>query len=265
MQDTLPEELYAEVAPLPIPLATHLFLYIQSRAQSRDSLDDVMTQFLQEVAEKRRDTYLVMDSFVRNREYSQSPRHLRFSTQWIRTTLGQYSPDKKEIPSKTFNHWLSVGFIRSERKGQPTPDSSAALCALRMIIEGKKLLPHSMSRDEPPWWCYALASPSGVIRRVPITEIPRLPPQTLLWTPWPGASWDATWLLVGDYLGAIRFAGVQYRNGQMQYNVSIDDILLWRPDLAGLYRGGLFKSDEIQALARIALVGLAYGRIHSID
>jgi hypothetical protein len=256
--------MYAEVAPLPIPLAAHLFQHMKIKdPRCTDSL------FLQEIAEKRQYTYLYMDSFVRNRDHSSSPRHLRFSTQWTRTTLGRYSPTKKPIPSKTFNHWLSNGMLRSERKGQPTPDSVAAIIILRMIIEGKRLLPSGMAKDEAPWWCYAQQTKESPIQCIPITAISDLPSQTLLWTSWPGASWDPSWHLVGKNLGAIRFAGVQSRQGHLEYMVSMDDIFTWKPEYASIgwqevFTRDEFHEDEVQAMAHLALAQLARERIHTL-
>lgn len=262
---TLSRELCAAVAPLPIPLAEHLFGYWLDK-HTDDELD-AQSQCLAEIAEKRQHVYLYMDSFVRNLEKA-SPHHLRFSTQWIRGVMGRYTPNKQEVPAKTFNHWVSSGFIRNTKKGQPTPESAAALILLRMLIEGKKLLPHSMSRDEPAWWCYAQADPQSAPYLVPIPDIQHLPPQTLLWTPWPGAAWDPGWYLISDsvtgsYYGAIRFAGIQSVRGQLFYTISMDQVMNWEPTAAKMYRSGPFVSDEKQALIRLVLVHLAGERLES--
>src|SRR5437879_2789474 len=99
----LPESAYADVAPLPIPLAQHLYLYWMSKiALNANDL----AEFLQWIKETRQYVYLYMDSFVRNRDRVHSPHRLRYSTQWLRETLAQYTPNKTEIPSKTFNHWV---------------------------------------------------------------------------------------------------------------------------------------------------------------
>ena len=263
---TLPKELYAAVAPLPVPLAEHLFSYWLDKHAYNEL--DVQSQCLAEIAEKRQHVYLYMDSFVRNREKASSPRHLRFSTLWIRMTMGRYTPNKQEIPAKTFNHWIGAGFIRNTKKGQPTPESAAALLLLRMLIEGKKLLPHSMSRDEPAWWCYAQADPHSAPYQIPLSDIGHLLPQTLLWTPWPGAAWDPAWYLVSDpaqgaYYGAIRFAGIQSIRGQLSYTLSLDQVMDWEPAAANIYRSGSFMADEKQALIRLVLVHLAGERLQA--
>lgn len=260
----LPETLYAEVAPLPIPMAQHLYQYWINKL-STDHSDVDPSNFLLEIQEKRQFVYTYMDSFVRNREHDQSPRRLRYSTQWLRETLGQYTPNKKPIPSKTFDHWVANNLIRNTRKGQPTPDSGAALCIVRMIIEGTKLMPGSMPADTPPWVCYAQDSIDGQRYRVPITEIKLLSPATLLWTPWPGAAWDSHWRLIsnplmGEYFGAIRFAKAVTIHGETYYNVSKDDIVSWIPEFAALFKS-LFTEDERQAIARLALVHLAQDRV----
>jgi hypothetical protein len=261
---TLPEALYAEVAPLPIPLAQHLYHYWLNKLPA-DQDEVNLSDFLRAIQEKRQSVYAVMDSFVRNREFDQSPRRLRYSTLWLRETLGQHTPNKKPIPSKTFDHWVANNLIRNTRKGQPTPDSGAALCIVRMIIEGTKVLPGSMPPDTPPWICYAQDTPAGQRYLLPITEIERLNPAALLWTPWPGAAWDSHWMLLsdplaGEYFGAIRYAKAVTMHGATYYNVTKEDILSWVPDFAGQFKSG--SPDELQAVARLALVQLAEeGRI----
>jgi hypothetical protein len=267
---TFPNALYPEVAPLPVPLAQHLYHYwLQQHQHDVQDEVDAQAQFLLEVQEKRNNVYFVMDGFVRNREHDTSPHRLRYSTQWLRETLGKYTPTAQPIPSKTFNHWVSMGLVRNTRKGQPYPDSGAALCILRMSIEGTRLLPHAMPFDEPLWWCYAQDTLEAQPRMIPITEIPRLPASAVCWTPWAGAAWDEHWLLLSnptgsEFYGAVRFASATTLHGSTYYNVSCDDIVSWRPALQMSFTTDPampFRDDEIQAFARIALIQLAQTRI----
>jgi hypothetical protein len=121
MERILPEALYAEVAPLPVPMAQHLYsTFLKSLAHP---LEDPSC-FLETFQEKRRSVYAYMDSFVRSRD-GQLPHHLRYTTQWVRENLGQYAPDKQPVPPKTFNHWVKHGFIRksgAERFSHRFPD-----------------------------------------------------------------------------------------------------------------------------------------------
>jgi hypothetical protein len=265
MDIVLPEAMYAEVAPLPVPMAQHLYSsFIKS---SPDPLND-SSYFWEELQEKRRSVYAYMDSFVRNRD-GQLPHHLRYTTQWLRENLGHYTPGKQPIPPKTFNHWVKNGFIRNTRKGQPTPDSGAAVYIMRMMVKGTKLLYDSLPTDVAPWVCFAQDAPGSQPCCVPINEIEQLShPAALLWTPWAGAAWDPHWMLLsnvleGKYFGAIRFAHAEAMHGETFYMVSPEDIISWLPGYTNLFDAGPFTVDKLQRIARVALTDLAVGRVPS--
>ena len=127
MERILPEALYAEVAPLPVPMAQHLY---STFLKSLDpSLDDP-SFFLETFQEKRRSVYAYMDSFVRNRD-GQLPHHLRYTTQWLRENLGQYAPDKQPIPPKTLTIGSKMASSATpERDNQPLiVELPSTLCA----------------------------------------------------------------------------------------------------------------------------------------
>ena len=260
----LPRELYAEVAPLSLPAAEHLYRHFK-----RAKFDD--TDFLEELAEKREAIFLNMDSFVRNRDTSTSPHHLTFSPEWIRIEFGLYSPNKRPVPSNTYNDWLKAGWIRHLSKGQPAPDWVAALGILRMCIQGTQLIAGIIPDDEPSWWCYVQESRIGPIRQIPIPEIPELPPNAFVWTRWPGAVWDQNhaWYYLGSHIGAARFARAYMEHGHLQYQVTLDDLMQWIPNVfqrwivrfIGLYVPGRFEKAFIQALAHIIIVYLAQERM----
>ncbi|GHO82325.1 hypothetical protein [Dictyobacter formicarum] len=265
---TFPDNLAPEVAPLSRTLARHLYHYWLNEHNDLPDQEECLKQFLMDVNEQRENVYFVMDSFVRNRIRDQSPHRLTYSNQWLRETLGKYTPSGKPIPPKTFNHWVSMNLIRNERKGQPTRDSGAALCIMRMSIKGKKVLPHSIPADEPAWWCYAQESPLSPFCVIPITDIPHLPAHTLIWTPWAGAAWDeeGRWWLLSNatgshFYGAIRFAGATNIHGKLYYHLTYEELITWCPALRAMISSGPYVDDELQAFLRVALVQLAYTRI----
>lgn len=271
---TFPDILAPEVAPLSLPLARHLYRYWIHVHDGDSAINEQEAQdlFLSDVQEKREHVYFVMDGFVRNHhEQDHLPHRMRYSTQWLRETLGTYTPNAEPIPSKTFNHWVSMGLVRNSRKGIPTPDSGAALCIMRMSIQGTKVLPHEIPAHELPWWCYAQEDVHAEIRIIPMNNISQFPPKTLIWTRWAGATWgddDQEWMLLSNeagstFSGAIRFAGVTNRHGKTYYQITRKDLIAWRPELGRVLSTGPFLDDEIQAFARVALVQLAQTRIRS--
>jgi hypothetical protein len=254
----LPEADHAAVAPLPIPLANHLYRYFLRKSGA--STSDSRSLLLQELTEARESIYLYLDGYVRNLGMD-VPYNRKFSTELLRRFLAPYTPSKREIPPSTYNTWLERGLIRHTSKGQPTPDSGAALAIVRMLIKGTKVFPDSLSSEEPPWWCYVQESPSSPIRQMPITCLYQLLPSALLWTPWAGASWDPAWLLLGKCFGAIRFAGAHAEQGRTVYEVTLDDLIRWKPEVAGFSLPGPFAQDALQALARLTLIHLTYRRM----
>jgi hypothetical protein len=257
----LPETAYAAVAPLPIPLANHLYRYFLRKSRASES--DVWFLFLQKLIKVRKDVYLHLDDAVCNIG-TDIPHNRKFTTEFLRRFLAPYTPSKREIPSKTYNTWLEMGLVRHSSKGQPIPDSGAALAIVRMLIDETKVFPRSLSSDEPLWWCYVQESPSSPVKQMPITCLSQLPPSAILWTPWAGASWDPTWLLLGKGLGAIRFAEACTEQRCTVYKVTLDNLLGWKPEFADLFVPGPFAKDILQALARLTLIHLAQERMSQI-
>lgn len=255
---TLSSDFYAFVAPLPIPLANHL--YHNWLKKLNVSFQEAQSRLIKEIDEHRRYLYLYMDSFVRNRR-TPAPRQLRFSSEWLRQTLGMYSPDKRPLPESTLTHWIKAGFLRMEAKGKPEPDSAAALCLMRMLTEEVRMMFDGMDPSET-WWCFAQDGPENEIYSLSSASIPRLPARTLLWTPWVGASWSENWLSIGD-VGAIRFVGApSSMKTQLWYNRLLENISYWKPELLSFYDPAPgCENDEIQALANLALVHLARTRM----
>lgn len=260
MTNSFPPNVYAEMAPLPAPLADHLFRYWQRHHRTQD----VLYQLVKEVREKQRYAYVFLDSYVRNREKS-SPRELRLSTELVRTTLGLYTPQKRPIPPKTFTYWIDSGYIRMKSKGYPEPDSAAALVVLRLLMETKSLLPSEPMNPEETWWCYAQSGPDEAIQAVPLSAVEDLPPYTLLWTGWAGAAWSEshTWMPIGDGFGAIRFTKPAITRPR-QHSYELTALLRWKPDLEAQYQPQPgCELDMVNALEHLALVHLACNRVVS--
>nr|WP_242527382.1 hypothetical protein [Ktedonosporobacter rubrisoli] len=99
--------------------------------------------------------------------------------------------------------------MRFREHGIPDPSNAAAVFIYRLLVQDQRkgFLPTSMAPEEPDWWCWRQSGPDDKWIPCPIPLPTDLPPETVLWTPWAGASWEASWLLVGQDRRAIRFAG----------------------------------------------------------
>ena len=259
----IPKTLYAEVAPMNIPMANHLLLRLWRRTHA--PVPELLTLLLTEIQEKRQNAFYHMDSYVRNRDKPVAP-ELRFSTAWMRQVLAVYTPGRT-VPASTFTEWSTKRAIRFERKGRPFPDSAAALYIARMIDTGERnFLPEAIAEDEPLWWCYAQLRPQEPIFCHPVTRLDELPPATLLWTGWHGAAWEARWHFVGDEahglgLGAVAFAGIQQVRGHRTWHITLDDLARWDDQVTSLYVNYENNTSQIQALATVALERLARTRL----
>ena len=127
-------------------------------------------------------------------------------------------------------------------------------------------MPSSVEADEPGWWCYSQSAPlhgsAAPIVPCPVPLPANLPAATLLWTPWIGASWDPSWLQIGD-LGAIRWAGATLdKQGRIQWNLTESDLRQWDPEIVSIDMGFLKNTQEmLNGAAHFALLRLALTRL----
>lgn len=236
---------YAEVAPLPASVADHLF----SRFQARDE-----QAFVSVVHEKRRDTFEVLDAYVRAGALTRA---------LVLDRLGLYG---KTVAQTTFTNWQQRGLIEMERSGKPNPISAQALLISAMIDPGQRsFLPPGDAPAGDTWHCYIQRYQNAEIETCPVGQLDALPPSTLCWTRMRSASWVPGWHLIGESegtLGCIRFAGARMVHGRTWYDVTLDDIRLWDAAVADLFVS--LPGDtlaQIQVLCYPLFHRLAHGRL----
>jgi len=159
-----PNTIYPLLAPLPIPIAEHLF----ERFGSRNLAPSVAwNMLLGEIERSREVAFRYMDPFVITGE---------FSSGWMLNTLTLNSKDKKPVPPSTFSNWHQRGLLRYEQHGLSDRDSAAALFITRLIDLGeRKWLPAKMDMEEPLWWCWRQDSPTHPAIPCPVPLPPSLP------------------------------------------------------------------------------------------
>ena len=255
-----------------LPLATSPQEQVE---QALRHFQKVWSLFEQRVSEKRQQTYDLMKSAV---QVDVASGEQYISPNWLRETLSNLMPTtsrekirrKKDIiTSQTLSMWSEKHILRHRAWGQFEAQTVAGVITARLLDETRERswLPSVVDANEPYWWCYSQAMPvNGVscpIVPCPIPLPENIPPSTLLWTPWAGASWDPGWLQIG-YLGAVRWAGTTFANGRIQWNMSEADLKKWDPEILSLDMGFLRHNKEtLDAIAHLTLLRLAATRLHS--
>lgn len=277
---------FPQFAPLSTPLVKHLLERQVSPFNLRHTkmLDLVghieeVSQHLQQhwsffeerVQKKRYQTYALMTPHIQV-DYMTGERYVLPG--WLRETLSilmpisQKSKRKDAITSQTLSVWSDRHLIRHRAWGQLEAQSVAGLLTARQLDNTRERfwLPSSVEADEPGWWCYSQSAPLHGIP-APIVPCPvplpeDLPAATLLWTPWIGASWDPSWLQIGD-LGAIRWAGATLdKQGRIQWNITEADLRQWDPEIVSIDMGFLKNTQEmLNGAAHFALLRLALTRL----
>src|SRR5579884_1382833 len=259
-------------APLPHPFAEHLVLRLQ-RHDRKLSLEEAWDMFQVELRRKREIAYLYMNPFVQmylQRGVKGST--ASFSTAWMLATLSRNSPGKKPVPDDNLAYWQGKGLLRYREHGIPELSNAAAFYIARMLVpdQRKGFLPSSMACDEPDWWSWQQSDPDQEPVPCPIPLPADLVPETVLWTPWAGAAWDASWLLIGQDRGAIRFAGINRSrvNGALRWQVQPEALARWEPKLARLLdelpderTDPIERQEQLHSLATTTLRRLAQTRV----
>lgn len=187
----VPEEALPLFAPLPRPFVEHLLKRLTKRIPGKELGEQIVWA--------RHAIYTVLNPFARSS-------HL--SSQVVQDFLTMHAPGKSPVGSQTFSDWHRKGVVRYRDHGRPDPHNAAALIIARMTDDRQRnWLPSEMEASEPSWWCFRQDAPDAPVLPCPVPLPTDLPPSALLWTPWEGAAWDATWAPL-DILGAARWASV---------------------------------------------------------
>lgn len=226
----------ADIAPLPPSVADHLF---RRFARARKNPADAEALFLETVREKRRDTFDVLDPFVRAGALTRAI---------IFDKLRVYG---HEISKNTLTNWQQSGLVEMERHGEIKPLSAQSLLIAAMIDPGQRgFLPPSGVLPGESWHCYIQRGPYAPIETWPVGHLKELSPTTLCWTPCASAYWeDPGWYPIGvaeGFLGCIRFAGMKMIRRYPWYEVDIETIRAWDTKIADLYEP--FEGDTQASL-----------------
>ena len=119
--------------------------------------------------------------------------------------------------------------------------TSVAALLVSRISEGKlqkNWLPSSIDPSEPLWWCYGRSSPSAPVYPHPLPST--FQAALLLWTPWRGSMWEASWRR-GEERSDL------YRWGR---SPTLQDLLVWDHEIPqkilNLQHDPLFGRERVQ-------------------
>jgi len=293
----LPRAALPLFAPLSPPMVSHLLVH-QGRVLSQErkqhpgkdalyrelSIDQPWQVLDLHMRQARSIAFTYMSAFV-SRMRSNQP-HV-FTTRWFLRTLAWHMPGKQHVPERTLYAWHRRGLFRFTERGLPDPETAAALFIARLVdtlIDEahpriRNWLPSSISTRDAAWWCFTQEEPEAEVVPWPVDRLEMLPPATLCWTPWAGASWYpfitqpggvSSWIPITDTIdivGAIRFAGQKSIRGRLIWQVGEKDLRRWYPALAelppGLGRFPALRDDILQTQANEVLLCMAPGRLLS--
>ncbi len=268
-------------APLPGPVVEHLLL--GKRRAHRNAPLPVLTsaferetgyaqaewnRLLQEVRVARQDVYMRMDSLVQRNA---------LSTSWLLQALMEAFPPKEgEVPDEelgearqsisqsTLKEWKERGLISYQERNRPDAHQAAVLLITRMVDQRmRNWLPTSMTSDEGRSWCWRQDAPHLAPVPCPLPIPNDFGKAALLMTTWLGRAWDPHWQRING-LGAARWTKVTKQNQQECWNITVEDLHYWDPQVAALHVPQMERTADIfQKLADIALIRLAFTRLNA--
>ncbi len=183
----------------------------------------------------------------------------RLSISWFQKALKGFDPLHKEakdsldsLRSKVSN-WQMRRLLRTQEFGVPEPNSASAVLMMRALSSWRRAwMPSEMGADEPWFWVWGQepGKPEPQMYALPLPA--ETPPNTLLWTSWPGAAWLPGWQIISPY-GALAWAKTVQFRGHTLWDLSMEELAAWdQPFVEGL---------QLERHIHISLPGLqaAYG------
>ena len=199
------------------------------------------------------------------------------STSWLVQALMEAIPRKEEevidegpdevrkgISQSTLKEWKDRGLISYQERNRPNVHQAAALLIARIIDQrARNWLPTRMTPDEARSWCWRQDAPHLAPVPCPLPLPDNLGKATLLMTMWLGRAWDPHWQRING-IGAVRWAQVTKQDQQEYWNITLEDLSQWDPQVAALHMPRMEKAADIfQKLADIALMRLAFTQLNA--
>ena len=235
MMDSARLRKFPALAPLTPPVAIHLASYLvrhtprdagRPPGSSRDialfaeqRLLDALESLVPRVQQARQEVYQEMDAAVQSSTLT--PR-------WLLQALSHEAPGDGILYPQRLVDMRREGVLYYNRRGQPDPQSVAGVLVARKIDPRRRgWLPFHLDQSERilEWACWQQTAPEQdpipyLLTQSEEHEVQLPPEQSLLWTPWKGATWLG-WLGVTN--GAITWS--------VPGEVSTDLLKKWVPGL----------------------------------
>jgi hypothetical protein len=216
-------------------------------------------RLLQEVRVARQYVYLRMDPLVRRGAVT---------TKWLLQALAQATPQKSEgeqreiINYSTLKEWKDRRLISYSERNLPNLHHAATLLIARIVDwRVRNWLPTEMTVVEGQAWCWRQDMPGRTVVPCSLPLPEDLPKSALLVSAWPGMGWDPPWQRMNS-LGAARWAKVSRHNQRELWDITLEDLRLWDPQVVALEMLRIQEApDMLQTLADIALIRLAFTRL----
>lgn len=261
MMDLARSYTFPALAPLSPPVAVHLASYlvrttrrdagrppgstrdVAQRAEQRllDSLESLAPR----VQKARQEVYQDMDAVVRSGTLTPS---------WLLQALSHETPGDGILYPQRLVDMRREGVLHYNRRGQPDPQSVARVLVARKIDPRRRgWLPFHIDQSERilEWVCWQQTAPDQapvpyLLTRSEEQEVQLPPEQSLLWTPWKGATWLG-WQEAAN--GAISWSAPE--------RVTTELLAWWVPHISGESA----REQDLEDLSRQALLSLAAERL----
>ena len=161
----------------------------------------------------------------------------QLDTAWFRENFTLLSSpiraheEKYEPPTQTVHNWRKKHLVRDLAWDKPDPNS-VAMMFLLYAMQGRQKFwyPACIQETEPYFWVFALKPGETSWTPCPIPVPKDIPPNTLLFSPWPGAGWLPSWWVVGDQF-AMAWARTIAFGEQVLWGLTAAEIAQWDASL----------------------------------
>lgn len=181
-----------QLAPLSRPLIDRLIYHLVDTTSVQEAVSrypDAVSNLIRVLPDVRNRVFSIMDPVVRDG-------HL--STGTFLSRVKEFSPAQARPTDQLISFWRSRGIVKPGTRGTVNAQDVAGVLVVRLLLPQvtRNWLPPEIPVWEPDWWCWRqdALGVSPIPYAVPFSG--DVPGSSLLWTVWPGATWNQGWVRI---------------------------------------------------------------------